>query len=95
MQSDAEDCFQFKIDNASSERHIVEVVFGAKRQAGPIKQTIHIATDLGENFNATVNAYATILPAAPATVEPTATAIQIEAGTASAAGSGTTNVVSQ
>jgi hypothetical protein len=98
VNSDAEDCFHFKTDNQPSERHIVEVTFDARKQAGPLKQTINITTDLGEKYSATLNAYATIVPAAlepAATSEPSATAIQIEAGTASAAGSGTSNVVSQ
>lgn len=97
VNSDAEDCFQFKTGSEPSERHIVEVTFDAKKLAGPLKQTINITTDLGEKYNATLNAYATIVPAAlePATAEPSATAIQIEAGTASAAGSDSTNVVSQ
>lgn len=97
VHSDAEDCFQFKAGNEPSERHIVEVTFDAKKQAGPMKQTINITTDLGEKYNATLNAYATILPApvTPVASEPTATAIQIEAGTATAAGNEQANVVSQ
>jgi hypothetical protein len=75
----------------------LEVTFDAKNQSGSVKHSISIATDLGENINATVNAYATIVPAAisPATAETSATAIQVEAGTASAAGSDAANVARQ
>ncbi|MCI0335403.1 MAG: DUF1573 domain-containing protein [Planctomycetes bacterium] len=94
VQSDAEDCFQFKADGEPNERHIVEIIFDAKKQVGPVKQTISIATDLGVKYNATLTAYATIVPGSvePATAQPSATAIQIEAGTASAAGSDRANV---
>jgi hypothetical protein len=97
VNSDAEDCFQFKTDSESSKRHILEVTFDAKNQAGPVKHTISIATDLGETYNATINAYATIVPSAvsPTTAESSSTAIQVEAGTASAAGSDAENVVRQ
>jgi hypothetical protein len=105
MQSEADDLFQFKISAEPKERHIVEVIFDAKRPAGPVKQGITITTDLGEKYNATLNAFATIVPAAvqptttppstpPAITTPTTTATKIEAGTASAAGSAA-NVVSQ
>jgi len=59
----ADGCFQFKADDRVSERHIVEVVFAAKGQPGKVKQTIHIATDLGSGFAASLTAYATIVPA--------------------------------
>jgi hypothetical protein len=105
IQSGADDMFQFKIGNEPSERHIVEVIFDAKRPAGPVKEGITITTDLGEKYVATVNALATIVPAAveptttPATVPatnnpPATTATKIDAGTASTAGA-TTSVVSQ
>lgn len=94
--SDAEDCFQFKTDGKASDRHIVEVTFDAKKQAGPVKQTINIATDLGEKYNASLTTYGTIVPAAlpSTTVQPTTAPVRIEAGTAGAAG-GTNSVVSQ
>ena len=52
---------------------MVEVVFAGTETPGPVKETIHITTDLGEKFDATVTAYGTVLPAAEATpaVEPT------------------------
>ena len=57
-----EDSFQFKTDDKASKMHVVEVVFDAKKDVGKVKQTIHIVTDLGEKFQATVTAYATVLP---------------------------------
>ena len=55
-------CFEFKTDDKSSERHIVEVVFAAKCDPGKVKETIHIATDLGSTYRATLTAYATVTP---------------------------------
>ena len=63
VQCDDEDCFQFKTDDQSSERHVVEVIFDAKKDAGDVKEPIRIATDLGDKFQATLTAYATIVPA--------------------------------
>jgi hypothetical protein len=62
-----DDCFEFKKDEESSERHIIEIVFTAKQDpktSKDIKETIHIATDLGESYTASLVAYATVLPAA-------------------------------
>ncbi len=56
--------FEFKTDDKSSPRHVVEVVFAGKEVPGPVKETIHITTDLGDSFDATLTAYATVLPAA-------------------------------
>jgi Protein of unknown function (DUF1573) len=58
------DNFEFKTDDKSSERHVVEVVFAPKENPGKVKETIHITTDLGESFNAELTAYATVLPVA-------------------------------
>ena len=69
--------FEFKTDEESSPRHVVEVVFAGKENPGPVKETIHITTDLGESFDATLTAYATVVPPAtetPATEAPTAEA---------------------
>ncbi len=63
--------FDFKTDDASSARHVVEVIFAPTQDSGDVKETIHIATDLGKTFDATLTAYATVLPAeteAPTTV---------------------------
>ncbi len=87
IQCEDEDSFQFKTDDQPRARHVVEIVFDAKQQVGPVKQTIHIATDLGEEYHAEMTAYATIVPGEeePAPAEPSASA-RIEAGTASATG---------
>ena len=97
VQGDDENCFQFKTDDKASERHVIEIVFAAKKDPGAVKQAIHIATDLGESYNATLTAYANVVaPAAPA---PKVAVPSTDAGTASAAGTanaaGTTAVVSQ
>lgn len=55
-------CFEFKTDTKSSERHVVEVVFAPKQDPGKVKETIHISTDLGETYEATLTAYATVVP---------------------------------
>ena len=68
--------FDFKTDDKSSARHVVEVTFAPNQEPGKVKETIHIATDLGQTFDATLTAYATVLPAAtetPATVTAPAT----------------------
>jgi hypothetical protein len=57
-----EGCFQFKTDEEDSERHVVEVVFDAQRDPGKVRETIHIATSLGEAYDTTLTAYATVLP---------------------------------
>jgi hypothetical protein len=60
-----EGCFRFNTDEEAKERHVVEVVFDAKRDPGKVKETIHITTDLGKTYNATLTAYATVVPAQP------------------------------
>ena len=74
--------FEFKTDDRSSPRHVVEVVFAGKENPGPVKETIHITTDLGDTFDATLTAYATVLPAAteaPATETPAAESADVTA----------------
>jgi hypothetical protein len=71
----ASGAFEFKTDEESSDRHFVEVVFAGTENPGPVKETIHITTDLGETFDATLTAYATVVPPAnetPATEAPAA-----------------------
>jgi hypothetical protein len=94
VQCGDEESFHFRVDSDVSERHVVEVIFEAKKGIGAIKQPIHFATDLGEKFQATVTAYATIVaPAAqPAAVEPAAATIKNDAG---AAGTASQAVVTQ
>jgi hypothetical protein len=92
FQCDDEDAFQFKSDDQSKLRHIVDVTFNAKKNAGNVKEAIHIATDLGDKLQASLTAYATIVPgAAPATAatgpaSTSATKASSAAGTAGAAG---------
>jgi hypothetical protein len=92
VQCDDEESFHFTVDSAASERHVVEITFDAKKDAGAVKQPIHIATDLGENFQATVTAYATITPPAvePSAVAPATAVLDSEA---SAAGNATAEAV--
>jgi hypothetical protein len=87
IQCSNQDCFQFKKDDQALERHIVEIVFNAKKDAGPIKETIRIATDLDGKSQTTVTAYATILPGTPAPAATTnsAAAASSDAGKDSAA----------
>jgi hypothetical protein len=87
-----QDSFHFKTDDQSSERHILEIVFDANRDAGKVKETIHIATDLGESYNATVTAYATVIERAAAA---TATDSGAAAGQAEGGTAGTTTTVSK
>jgi len=68
FQCNDEDSFQFKTDNQSKERHIVDITFNPKKKAGSVKEAIHIATDLGGKLQANLTAYATVIPGtAPAT----------------------------
>lgn len=70
--------FSFSKDNDEAKPlHIIEVAFVASGKPGPLKAPIRIATDLGETFVATCNAYATVTappepPKAEETVEQTA-----------------------
>ena len=90
IQCSNPDCFEFKKDDQPLERHIVEIVFNAKKDAGPIKESIRIATDLDGKSQTGVTAFATIVPATPSTAKtdsaPTADTKAAPAGTASAAG---------
>jgi Protein of unknown function (DUF1573) len=63
MKCDA-DCFEFKTDDQSSERHVIDVLFNAKQDPGKVKETIHIATDLGPGLQTALAVYATVVPAA-------------------------------
>jgi hypothetical protein len=81
FQCDDEDSFQFKTDDQSKDRHIVEITFNAKKNAGNVKEAIRIATDLGEKLQANLTAYATIISGTPSTA-----AITPTTGATSAAG---------
>jgi hypothetical protein len=90
-----EEGFQFKHDEDSSKQHIVEIVFAAKRDAGQVKQTIHITTDLGETYQPTVTAYATVVAGATDTAERKPAESEIRPNAASAgSASGGSSVVS-
>jgi hypothetical protein len=73
-----EDSFQFNVDDQSSELHVVEIVFDAKKEVGNVKQLIRITTDLGEKAQTTLTAYAKVIPDK---TEPTATDPGAAAGT--------------
>jgi len=64
---DDQDCFQFKTDDQASNKHIVEIIFSAKKNAGMIKEPVRITTDLGEKFTTSLTVFATIIPSPPAT----------------------------
>jgi hypothetical protein len=68
---DDQDCFQFKTDDQSSNKHIVEIIFKAKKNAGMIKEPVRITTDLGEKFTTSLTVFATIIPSPPATTPTT------------------------
>jgi len=89
--------FDFKTDDASSARHVVEVTFAPTHDPGPVKETIHIATDLGQTYDATLTAYATVLPEVPAetpttvaapAAEPAGTTTSNDQGAVDASGAG-------
>jgi hypothetical protein len=93
----AEDSFQFKVDDRASERHVVEIVFDAKKDVGNVKQTIHIETDLGEEFRTSLTAYANVLPneTEPATKDPEETSDAANGSTAGPASGSPGSVASQ
>jgi hypothetical protein len=88
VQCADEDSFHFNTDAEAKERHVLEIVFAANKEPGAIRETIHIATDLGDEYHATLTAYATVVPppAPPTAANPSTSAIRVEAGTAGAAG---------
>src|SRR6478752_5428043 len=88
-----EDCFQFKTDNESKDRHIVDITFNAKKNAGSIKEVIHIATDLGDKLQANLTAFATIVPGTQPTaaITPAATSVTSTEGSAGTAGAASTS----
>jgi len=67
VDSDDKELFQFKSDDQSSQRHIVEITFNAKKSAGSVKLPVRISTDLGDKVQVGLTAFATILPSAPST----------------------------
>ena len=75
VHCDDEDSFQFKTDDQSKVRHIVDIIFNPKKNVGTVKEAIHIATDLGDKLQANLTAYATVVPgpSPAAAVSPAAT----------------------
>lgn len=92
-----EDSFQFKVDDREKALHVVEIVFVAKKDVGNVKQTIHIATDLGDAVRTTLTAYANVVPdkAEPVSTDPEATSEPAEGSTAGAASGSSDEVASQ
>lgn len=92
-----EDSFQFKVDDRAKALHVVEIVFDAKKVVGNVKQTIHIATDLGEGFRTTLTAYANVVPdeTEPDSNDPEAASEPAEGNTAGAASGSNGEVASQ
>lgn len=90
IQCDDEQCFSFKTDDQSSDHHIVDVKFVANKNAGDIKEPIRIATDLGNKFQTSVMAYATIEadPQQPTAKDTNVAKPATDAGTATDASSG-------
>jgi Protein of unknown function (DUF1573) len=97
IQCGDEQCFAFKTDDQSSERHVVEIKFDAKKEAGDVKQPIHIATDLGDKFQANLTAYATVVPveAQPKPNDTTVPKPAADAGTAAGKETGAGSVARQ
>jgi hypothetical protein len=60
-----EDSFQFNVEDKPNERHVVEIVFDAKKDIGDVKQLIHITTDLGATFETTLTAYVKVVDPKP------------------------------
>jgi hypothetical protein len=92
-----EDSFQFKVNDRTSNLHVVEVVFDAKKDVGDVKQTIHIATDLGTGARTTLTAYANVVPdkTEPETKDSEATSEPADGSTAGAASDSTGEVARQ
>ncbi|MEX2317676.1 MAG: DUF1573 domain-containing protein [Pirellulales bacterium] len=89
-----EEGFQFKTDEESKEMHIIEIVFAPKRDAGQVKQTIHITTDMGESYRPTLTAYATVVTGATDTAERKPGDSEIRPNSASAGKASSGSVVS-
>ncbi|TWT90726.1 hypothetical protein Mal64_11210 [Pseudobythopirellula maris] len=54
--------FAFEVDNDEPAiRHLIDVEFNSTGKAGAFRSPVVIATDLGESFTASVNAYATVV----------------------------------
>jgi hypothetical protein len=96
VNSDA-NCFEFKTDGKTSDRHVVEVLFAPNQDPGKVKETIHIATDLGDTYEATLTAYATVVPetaeAAPTAAKESQEVVSAPGEPGAAAASGAASAV--
>ncbi len=63
-----DDCFTFETDETPATRQMVTVHFKADRKPGKVQKPITITTDLGGSYQANCQAYATVTPARPASV---------------------------
>lgn len=77
-----EEGFQFKTDQQSRDRHIIDVAFTPQRSTGKLKEPIVIETDLGASYTASCMAYASLV--APPNAEPEATPTATEPAEATA-----------
>jgi hypothetical protein len=62
-----DESLKFQTPSESATRHIVDFQFAANGKPGKVEDKVNIVTDLGENYGAHCNVYATILPPATAT----------------------------
>ena len=58
---------KFQTPSESATRHIVDFQFAANGKPGKVEDKVNIVTDLGKNYGAHCNVYATIIPPATAT----------------------------
>jgi hypothetical protein len=78
-----DDSLKFQTPSESATRHIVNFQFTASGKPGKVEDKVNIVTDLGQNYGARCNVYATIMPsttAADVVEKPTTDAVS--AGTA-------------
>lgn len=63
-----DDCFTFETDDTPATRQMITVHFKADRKPGKVQKPITITTDLGGSYQANCQAYATVTPARPPSV---------------------------
>jgi hypothetical protein len=81
-----DDSLRFQTPSEPATRHIVEFQFAANRKPGKVEDKVNIVTDLGKNYGAQCNVYATIMPSVTATDD-------VEKPTEDAVSANTTNPV--
>ncbi len=62
-----DDSLKFQTPSEPATRHIVKFQFTANGKPGKVEDKVNIVTDLGKNYGAHCNVYATILPSVTAT----------------------------